>query len=248
MGIESSIGNSNQNKVEDNKIIDNVENKDNNLEKKKSRFERYFEIEEQSILQDRPTVANMFLADLEKELEKAKSEGVDFSSINDFEVRMAKLRMEAGKIAVLSCLEKAKLALKTKEADSSLLASWYFATEEKLEECKGLISSSDVKLIEEEIKDFRTSFLVGVIAHPEDDYNTQKEKELEDHEKKIIQIYEANLENIEQYINKGDLNFARSDFNHLNEFMFEDVTKNKFLNPDLQKRIDDIRKKLEVKN
>lgn len=183
MGIENSFGN-NQNKAEEN----NGENKDSNLEKKKSRFERFFEVEEQSILQDRPTVANMFLADLEKELEKAKSEGVNFSEIKDFETRMTKLRMEAGKIAVLSCLEKAKLALKTKDTDSHLLASWYFATEEKLQECKDLISPSDVKLIGEEIKNFRTSFLVGVIAHPEDDYNTQKEKELEDHEKKLYKF------------------------------------------------------------
>jgi len=246
--MENSFGN-NQNKVEENKIEqENIEEgKGGNLEKKKSRFESFFEVEENSILQDRPTVANMFLADLERELEKAKSEGVDFSSIQDFEIRMAKLRTEAGKIAVMSCLEKAKLALKTKDTNSHLLASWYFATEEKLQECKDLISPSDVKLIEEEIKNFRTSFLVGVIAHPEDDYNTQKEKELEGHEKKIIRIYEANLENIEEYINKGDLNFARSDFNSLNEFMLDDVSNNKFLTSDLQERIDTIRKKLEIK-
>lgn len=233
---------------QDKGLDENRENKDSDLEKNKIRFQSMFEILEDSILQKRFTSSDMGLADIEDQIKRAKSEGVDFSSIQDFEKRISRLRMEAGKIAVLSCLEKAKLAIKTKDTNPNLLASWYFATEEKLNECKGkgLISPSDLILIEEEIKNFRTSFLLGVIANPEDDYNIQREKESEELEKKIIKIYEVNLETTERYINEGNLDVARRDFNNLNELLLEKVINNKFLTPELQERIDNIREKLEV--
>ncbi len=234
MTIENSIG---------------IDKKLNNFEQGgKSQFERYFDAMEHHILEERPTIAHKFIADLEKKLDKVRAEGEDIDRIQDFHARFDKLKHEAGCISVLSSLDKAKSALKDKESDSSLAASWYFAAEEKLEECKDILSPDERASLEEQIRNFRLSSLEGVIANHTDDYKTQKDKELEESQKYAVAIYEHNLAVCESCLNDGSIDKARSEFDSLNAVMFEELEHNPFLGPDLQERINEVKKKLEIKN
>jgi|GEM_PF-6132852 hypothetical protein len=199
---------------------------------------------EEDIYKYRFTISNMEVDYLIKTIEEAKSSGLDLSSIENLDYRVAKLRQDGAKIAVRSCLEKAQLAAVSKTTDPLMAASWYFATLEKFDRCKDSIVKDELELIQAEIKNLQLK--LGKILEEYDVDKIQK-NELEKSQRKSIQIYEANLDVCDRDIKTGDLIAAKMWFEELNRTYFKDkIAENPFFSDGLKKRIDALRELLNI--